>query len=560
MSTRNTNRYRLFGKEFLAGGLNITDNPIIVDFNQMTTAENILIGSTRARRKRFGTTLYNIDTKYQTGSAYPANPANSGGSVPVRGGIEFTRYDTGTGTTKTDQIVRSGTKLWSVDDRNTVGVDRTGALTLATTGRICFQPFENASGPALYFCSTTTADLLNRWDGAAASASTPSAATAPGDWKSGGVIVSGPSILTVFKGRMFAAGVPGFPYRVYYSKVRDGDDWTDTTTGTRAGSFDLDAIGDPQGVTGLCVFQDRLYVFMRRAIYEVTISDPASVADSLFIKPITTEIGCVSHATIKVVGNDVVYASDRGILTLRSTDKAIESEYNFLSRDIQRAWNESINHSLLNQAWATIDEQESQYYISLPSSGATTNDLFFCLNLESGGWSNYTGMKARSMWTTLVSNKPRVTIGREDGYIVLLGETTRKDLAITGTSNAGTDYNAIFKSGVFYPGNESDIEHIFKSITILAATTSTTALTVQWEIDGKIAGSRQVNFKASGDVLGSTFILGTSSLATGTFVPRTVQITGKGYGIRIQVIMPESSDIEIFGFIIETKAANAAYV
>jgi hypothetical protein len=556
MATRSTTRYKLFGKEFLSGGLNITDNAIIVPFNQMTVADNILVGATRARRKRFGTTLYNITTAFQ-GATYPTNPDNGGGAEPIRGILEYTRFDTGTGQSKTDLVVRQDDKFWTIDDRNTAAVNRSGALTLSDTGRVCFQPFETGTGHAIFFCSTDTADLLNYWDGSAGAAVTITAANAPGDWKTAGVVTSGPAFLEVHYGRLWAAGHPDFPYRLYYSAPNDGDDWR---TASGGGSFDLDVIGDPQGITGLVSFQNKLYIFMRRAIYELVIPDPTDVPGSAYIKPLTREIGCVSHASIKTIGNDVIFCSDRGVTTLASTDKAIQTQFAWISRDIQRTFNEALNHARLEQIWAEFDEQQGLYMIAMPSLGSNTNDLLYCFNIESGGWMYWPAMKARSMCRVLVSNKPRICIGREDGHIVLIGETLRKDLQKTGTSSAGTDYNARFKTGILYPGDQSDVEHVFKSVTVMAAASTTTAVTLQWEIDGKVAGSRQINFTASGDLLGSSFVLGASQLATNTFVPRTVQIAGKGYGLQLSVIMPSSADIEIYGFIIETKAASPKYV
>lgn len=538
MTTRQSVRENISGKNFLSGGLNSTDNPIIVPFNEMVVSENILLGSTIARRKRFGTTRYCTDSAiYQHATNYPGSPDNAGADDPIRGIHEWWRY--ASGVQKSDLVLRQGTKVWTIEERTTVAVNRTAALSLSSSGRICITPFENSSGPQVYVSSTATSDGVIRWDGGAGNNFV--AATVPPD---GAYAFS-----TVHRGRMWAAGNLTYPYRLYYSVVRDGDDWTTSTpASTAAGSLDLDAIGDPKGITGIISFQDRLYVFMKRAIYEITGDD----ADTFFVRPITREVGCVSHATIKAIGNDVLFASDRGIMKLSSSDKAIETETAFVSRPIQRTWNEGLNFSILDQAWAEIDELEGLYCIAVPSNGVTTNDVFLTYNLSMGTWNQNLNHNARSMCSMLVSGKPRLLLGQENGRLVLTGERSRTDL--------GANYNARFKTGVLYPNGESDIQHVFKSVTILAAATAQTSITLQWEIDGKIAGSRQVLLEQAGDLLGTSFVLGSSRLSTATFNPRTIQISGSGYGLQLQILMPGDSDIEFYGFIIESVPAEYKHV
>lgn len=546
MTTRKTRRQSLFSKGFTGGTLNTTDNPIIVPATDMVEAKNVLLGSRNARRKRGGTVKYNTSGDDATAN-YPTNPDNGGGGTdPIFGIYEFHRYDTGSGAPRSDVMVRQGTKVWSINARNVAAVDRTGALVLSGAAtRAQFQSFESAAGPSVYFCSNVTSDGLNKWDGAAAAAvaiTTPAA-----DWTAN---TSGPSILTVHKGKLWAAGVPEFRYRLYYSVTRDGDDFaTAAPAATAAGSLDFDAIGDPVGITGLVSFQNRLYVFMRTAIYELSGNDPTDFV----VRTVSSEVGCIGQNTIQIIGNDVIYASERGVLSLKSTDKAIESEYGFLSRPISRSYNEQLDRNLLDdQAHSAYDEQEQLYLLSVPSLGSTTNDIVLAYNFETDAWADWDGFNARSMAKVLVNNQSRIVLGQEDGRIVLTGDSTRQDL--------GSNFTTTFKTGIFYPSGDADIQHVFKSVTILAATDLTADVTMTWNIDGKFSQTKAVNLTSEGDLLGSTFILGSSKLAVSTFVPRTLQIVGKGYGLQIQLNMTGSADVEIYGFIIESEPADYKYV
>lgn len=535
MTTKQLQRASFWGKEFLTRGLNATDNPIMVPPDEMVTAENILIGTTWARRKRQGQTYYNINGEDETAN-YPLNPKNNGGSdgPPIRGLHEFWRYD-GSGNPLSDLMVRQDDKIWAIDNRNSTAVDLTGGNPLPTTGRVCFQPFEGN----VYWASTNTLEGYNKWDGVAGTY-TPGVATPPDGT---------PSILGVYRGRMIAAGVPGFPYRIYFSGVFDAEDWTIpiTIAPDSPTSLDLDPYGDPSGITGFVTFQDRLYVFMRRSIYEIT----GDNATNFIVRPISRQVGCINHATIVPVGNDVFYASERGVLSLRSTDAAIQSEYAYVSRDIRRVYNEAIDRNREDQWYAGFDERENLYILSLPSLGKVTNDQCLVYQTEKQAWTTWDGLDARTMATVLVNNTPRLVVGREDGIIGLTGEETRLDY--------GEPFKARFTTGIHYPGKEADIEHMFKEVTILAAPELASELTLEWSIDSSFIDSRLVEFVNSGDLLGSTFILGESRLTQGTFEPRTAKVRGKGYGIQLTVIMQDDVDMEIFGFIVGSVPADHRY-
>jgi hypothetical protein len=537
MTTKQVERSSFWGKEFLTKGLNATDNPIMVPADEMTLAENILIGSTWARRKRQGQTYYNVNGLDETAN-YPVNPKNNGDAdgPPIRGIHEFWYYSGITGLPQSQLLVRQDDKVWAIDERNVAAIDGTGGNPLPTTGRVCFQTFENQ----IYWTSTNTAEGYNKWDGISATYTPLGAGAQPADGT--------PAFLGVYRGRMVAAGVPGFPYRIYFSKVFDAEDWTtggilpDDPT-----SLDLDPYGDPQGITGFTVFQDRLYVFLRRSTYEITGDTP----ETFRVRPISRQVGCINHATIVPVGNDVFYASERGVLSLSSTDKAIESEYAYVSRNIRTIYNEMIDRNREEQWYAGFDERENLYVLSCPSLGRVTNDVCLVYNTEKNAWTTWEGLNARTFATVLINNVPRLITGREDGIIGVTGEKKRLDF--------GEPYKAKLTTGILYPGQQADIEHIFKAVTIVAAPSKRSSLTLEWSIDSQFIDSRIVNFVNSGDLLGSTFILGESRLSAGTYEPRTAKVRGKGYGIQLTVIMQDDEDIEIFGFIVESVPADHKY-
>lgn len=486
----------------------------------MSVADNILIGTALTRRKRGGTTSYHTGA-YEGTVNYPAS------GTPIRGIYEFWRTAGLSGSPTSDIVLHQGTKFWTIDSRTSVAVDRTGALTINSSAVPCYQPMNQK----IYFCSTKTSDGYAMWDGAAASAVL---VTDPADGP-------GKYLCTHF-GRMVMAGNDDYPFRLYLSKTLNPEDWS---TGD-ATSLDLDDDGDPEGITGICSFQGRLYAFVRRGIYEIT----GNTTSTFVVNRISRGIGCLAHASIVQTPNDILFASDRGVHSLKQVSSGRQSESTFLSRDIQKLWTELLNTALYKRCMAMYSETTNNYIISVPSSGQTTNDNLLCFNIEFGTWTVWPSISARSITPVIINNKQEILIAREDGKIALLNQTDRTDL--------GDGYSARWVSGILYPG-AMGIQKRFKSITILSSANNTNQVQIGWEIDGEKSGSKAISYIVGEDVLGSTLILGSSRLGVGQYIPKTVAIDEVGYGIKIDVLAGGTSDIEMFGFILECEDINETY-
>ena len=602
--------------EFLDAGLNVTDNPLIVPPNEMTEAKNIMVGSTLARKPRVGTDYFNTDDSDE-GASYPDNPKNTVGGVdgdPILGIYEFWRYESGVATQTL--MVRQGSKIWAIEARTGTATDITGSLVLPTTGKITFQAFEGN----VYWVSTNTSEGYNKWDGVSASAVavTTAAATFSGsvsgvtgtvelsadntgsignsivllgdgaktlatlasDWNTGNpantvtvdsanggdtpdigeaMALSGgtslipdgvPRYIVSHNGRMYAFGVEDFAYRLYISEFYNAEIFETDPLGTtgaaaKATSLDLDPFGDPAGIVGGVSFQNKFYAFMNRSSFTVT----GYTINDFAVEVNNSNIGCIGHHTILPVENDVIYASERGVLTLSSTDKAIESDYGFLSRPLTRLWNQSLNRNLETQYHAAFDTTENIYMLSVATAGSTENDAVLALNTSNLVWTVYEGLKARSLTSYVdTDGVRRVVFGREDGVIGIQAPEARTDL--------GSPYSVKFRTGILFPGEEMDIEWVFKHVTILASTKGEGTLTLNSFIDSKLVSTETVKVTSGQDLLGSSFVLGQSALGNGVFVPQTFKIGGKGYGLQLEVIFSTEDETEVYGFFVDAVAAD----
>lgn len=516
-----TKKEYYIGATGLHGGLS-SENAIAVSPEKMVIADNILVGTALTRRKRGG-----MDNFFQD-SVTVTLPVSG---TAIRGICDFWRTAGVSGNPISDIFLHQGTKVISIDDRASDGVDRTGALVLSASGVPCYQVFNQI----IYFCSTVPADGYNKWTGSG----NATAATAPAD---------GPGkYICKHLGRMVMAGNNDYPFRVYLSSAYDPEDWTSVAPSDST-SLDLDDDGDPEGITGIASFQKRLYVWTRKSLYEITGTQPSDFS----VDPISDGIGCVGHATIVKIPNDIMFASDRGVHSLRQVAASRQSESTFQSRDLQRMWTELVNASRFKQFKASYDENNNLYLISVVDGSATTNSDIFAYNIEFGFWcGQWKDINARSMTTAYLNNRKYILIGRENGEIAYLGTSTRLDF--------GESYLQRFKTGVLYPSGDSSVEKIFKTITVLASTTAPATIGASWNIDGQRDGSESFTLSNGEALLGTTFILGQSSLGVGQYLPTTLTIDQVGHGIQIELTIQSEGDVEIYGYILEYEVANPVF-
>jgi hypothetical protein len=526
--TQTTRVYNFFGKKGLGGGLNTSDDPLIVGPEEISDGNNFLIGQTLSRQKRPGLESYHTSS-YASTASWP-----TAGS-PIRKLVQYWRYASATGEVQEDLFLHSQTNVWSIDTRTSPAVNRTGSLTLSSTSVPSYQIFEGI----LYFTSSNTADGYNKWNGLPNTPGDATAATAPTDGVG--------KYLGVYYGRMVMAGNPMYPFRFYISAPYDAEDWT----GPTATSIDLDYDGDPDGITAIFPELDgRLYIATRKSIYELTGTD----VNSFVIRRVTRGVGCVGQGTVVATPNDVLFSSDRGVHSIKKVIVSDQSNITFLSRDVQNIWTSLLNEQLFGQMQAAWDETQNLYILSVVSSGTTTNDTVLAYNMTYGYWMKWEDIDARSLSTVLVNKKQYVIVGKEDGGIQFFNPSSSTD--------DGTGYSFQFKTGKFFPDGDITKEFRFNSVTALVSVTDPSTVAFGWSIDSvdsTKSGSREFSVGTDADLLGTTFILGASKMGIGRFIPIRVSIEETGYNFQLEVTCGGSSNINFHGWLLEVDDANPVY-
>lgn len=184
-------------------------------------------------------------------------------------------------------------------------------------------------------------------------------------------------LIVAHKFRLLAVDADGT--KLYASAIGDAylpANWV-RTENIRIGSGE----GDPIKAV-LSSQSGNLIVLTERAAWQVDTSD-ASAANWI-VRKITGLIGCVEGKTAVEIGQDVLYLSRYGVVSLGAlTDNIGLNASTTLSSPMQGIINR-INWSAIDTAWATT--WRDLYILALPITTDTTPTIFLCYNTRTKAW------------------------------------------------------------------------------------------------------------------------------------------------------------------------------
>ena len=319
--------------------------------------------------------------------------------------------------------------------------------------------------------------------------------------------------------------------------------------------------GDPDGIVAILPpFKGALFVSKAKSIYRLP--DPG-VAFSR-VELVSKGISAISHRGAAFVDlDDVLFISQRGFHSLAATNAYGDFSSSFLSDKIQNAFYDFTN-SRKPYAWG-------QYYSSLnlvcwtiSQDSATSQDMIWTYNTKFKEWSRWTGLAPSCITTYKTSTKDRLLIATTDCRLAYLTDGTYSDFD-------GENIEYYLKTGKIYVDGNPNSVKAFKRIGFIFPPKGSFNFTVAIKIDNQPldtqfpdgsagAGAFTVSKTASGDLLGSTFILGQSLLSyTANLDPFMRPIDGVGRGITVTITNNAADEqVEIYGIIIEYAPAGVS--
>jgi hypothetical protein len=159
-------------------------------------------------------------------------------------------------------------------------------------------------------------------------------------------------------------------------------DFADATAGWISFKF-----GSGAEITGLRVFKDSLYVFLRDSIYKIA---PATAANTFTITQITNSVGCVSNRSIAQVEEDLFFAGDDGVYALGEVANYVSVRTTNKSAKIKEVFD---NMTSTNKQKLTAEYFNFKYHLFYSLFG-TSNDSCIGFDIRYQGWVDWRNMPA----------------------------------------------------------------------------------------------------------------------------------------------------------------------
>jgi hypothetical protein len=495
------------------GGVNSSLDPATIPPNQLVQADHAVFGTRGSRKKRPG-----IDHDWD---------GETDGTDSIVGGIDL--WLGSTSRVQYQFVVTSGKKAYSYSSSTRsadlfAGTAWASAVTSAT-----FETLNNLCIIAV----DGTGNVMKKWSGTGSIADlggTPPVA----------------SICRKHLGRLWANDKTN-PDRLHYSETGNPEIWGGTGD---SGALDIGiGDGDPSGITAIFpTFKGALFVAKRTKLYKVTGQTP----EDFDVEEVTNGLGCVSHNSVTAIDeNDLVFVSDRGVHSLVTTASFGDFEGKFLSKDIQATFNDSFLKARLPYTWgAYLSHLNSVAFTFTDTNyGSGANNSIWLYNFQQNAWYPWPNISCQSMWLARDSDKWRFYLGTATERVSQTIVSANYDTTSTGAQAA---IPFVIKTGVIFVDDSPYTIKGFKKFFLIYKPRGSHTVTATLKIDNFPVQSLAFSQTSSGDTLGFTFVLGTSTLGSAlVLAPYTYSIDGYGRGIQLTLAqsgIDEEVEIQGFGF------------
>lgn len=296
------------------------------------------------------------------------------------------------------------------------------------------------------------------------------------------------------------------PNKVVYSKLGDGENYTDVTSGAIEVGFN-----DGDEITGIKAHRKAFFVFKRNRIYVITTGTPNTDPNLWRVDIFSGNIGCVSAYTIQPVLDDLLFLSDAGVVSLAAVQQFGDFRQALYSVNIQEL--QTLNHSVDTFA-SVVNVEDSQYWLSVPNSlSGANNGHTYVMDYRQAlkgkiRWTRFDNKCAGSTMAFMIdTGRKRVLIGTTANQIFRYGDAGifKDDGGLytkTVTSKAYSFEDELIRK---------EFNHFGVSVELLACPLQL-GIVYQFNLNPNLSKSRSVNFTCDG----TTFSVDANGNSTGT--------------------------------------------
>jgi hypothetical protein len=284
---------------------------------------------------------------------------------------------------------------------------------------------------------------------------------------------AGNEVLAAF-GRLWVADIVGNNYTVYWSDLLDGTDFQ----GGSSGSLDLTTVwtNGYDEIVAITEHNGFLLIFGKHSIVIYQGGDNVTTVDFRLSDTIEG-VGCIARDSVQATGNDIIFLSDRGLMSLGR----IIQEKSLPMRDVSANVRTDLLNAVKNELFPIHSHYSAFnafYLLTFPSLGIT-----YCFDvrtpLENGSFraTTWSGMNPIS-FTNIAADG--FYIGLEDGL-------AKYGSYLDGTAN----YKMSYFSNPIDWGNTSNLKFLKKfNITVIGG--NDTNYTLSWSYDYSGVYNKQI--------------------------------------------------------------------
>jgi hypothetical protein len=309
--------------------------------------------------------------------------------------------------------------------------------------------------------------------------------------------------------------------------------------------------GDPDGIVSILPsFKGALFISKTRTLYRMP--DPGISTSR--IELVSSGIGAVAHKAASPVDmDDVFFISDRGFHSLATTNNYGDFSGAFLSDKIQTSFSK-FTQSRKGLTWGQYFPKYNSVFWSVAQDSASSQDHIYAYNIKFKEWYKWPNVKASCISQYKAGDTDRLMIATSNCRLAYLTKDSYSDYETQGISYT-------IRSGKIYVDSNPNSVKSFKRIGFIFPPKGNFTFTAEIKVDNQpLSPTNSISFSktASGDLLGSTFILGQSNLSyTATMDPFMKPIDGVGRGLQVTIKNTGLGEqVEIYGIVVEYVPAG----
>lgn len=217
-------------------------------------------------------------------------------------------------------------------------------------------------------------------------------------------------------GRLFLAAIGSDELTVYYSVQLDPSDFISAGSGV----LNIEkVIPGADKIVALAAHNNFLIIFCEKNI--VIYSGLDDIANSLTLSDVIVGTGCIARDSVQVIGSDVVFLSNKGLMSLGRVIQEKSAPMRDLSKNVRDSLVTYVASEDREKIRSVYFEKEAFYLLVLPSSTFT-----YCFDvrtpLEDGSFraTKWDSISPRGVFAT---QDRRLLLGKTDGIALYNGYT-----------------------------------------------------------------------------------------------------------------------------------------